>query len=528
MTSTVSLTDTDFRLGDTAYTDDTRHAALDRLGDYLERQCGRLLGYQVNQRITGTQPLARFLALHLNNAGDPFVESTYTAHTRWLERAVLDYYARLWHAKIPERRDDPDQDDYWGYVLSMGSTEGNLYALWNARDYLDGNALVEDEVSNAKTTYIRATASPDNPNAYTPVAFFSEDTHYSHIKGMRVLDIPTFYDLGADLYPGQCPVEVTERSTGGWPIGVPSAGGDDGPGCVDVDALCLLVEFFATRGHPILICFNVGSTFKGACDDVATACARLAPIFERHGLSRRKVHYDPDDPEKYALRDGYWIHVDAALGGSHLPYLEQAHSAGLIPAAPPVFDFRVPQVASIVTSGHKYPGAPFPTGVLMTKTDHQLRPPSDPAVISSPDTTFAGSRSGLASIAMWNQLAQLSADDHIRMAVRGVTLADYLATRLRDLSTQLAARAEPGAEDGIHVGHTDQSLSVYFRQPDHGIVAKYSLACIPLNRDGAREDFSHVYVMPHVTRELLDELIDDLGRPGAFDRSDDDHAVSEL
>jgi histidine decarboxylase len=527
MTGTLlPVTDKDFELHGIAYSDQDRHAVLGRLADDLDRKARKFLGYQVNHAVTGTDVLTKFLSMHLNNVGDPFVESTFTIHTRCLERAVLDYYARLWHARIPEDRAAAGPDDYWGYVLSMGSTEGNLYALWNARDYLDGNALVSDQESSTRTTYVKAVHPADDPDAYTPVAFFSEDTHYSHIKGMRVLDIPTFFDLGADRYPGQCPLPVTGRSVGGWPVGVPSAGGDDGPGAVDVDALCALVEFFAAQGHPILICFNVGSTFKGACDDVATACERLQPIFARYGLDRRKVRYDPDDADKYDIRQGYWVHVDAALGGTYLPYLEQAHGMGRIPTGPPVFDFRVPQVSSIVTSGHKYPGAPFPTGVLLTKYGLQLRPPSDPAVISSPDTTFAGSRSGLASVVMWNYLAQFAEEDHIDTAIRAVALADYTAARLRTLSDDLAARAEPGAANGIHVGHTDQSLSIWFRQPRREIVAKYSLACVPLNRGGIRADFSHIYTMPHVTRELVDELIADLYEPGAFDRTNDHRAPS--
>jgi histidine decarboxylase len=526
MTSALPISDQEFELQGTAYSDVDRHAALDRLADHLNEKASKFLGYQVNQAVTGTDILARFLPMHLNNAGDPFVDNNVGTHTRWLERAVLDYYARLWHARIPEDRADPGPDDYWGYVLSMGSTEGNLYALWNARDYLDGNALVSDQASGNRTTYIKAVHPADDPDAYTPVAFFSEDTHYSHIKGMRVLDIPTFFDLGADRYPGQCPVPVTGKSVGGWPAGVPSSGGDGGPGSVDVDALCALVEFFAAQGHPILICFNAGTTIKGACDDVATACEQLQPIFARYGLDRRKVRYDPDDADKYDIRQGYWVHVDAALGGTYLPYLEQAYRLGRIPTAPPVFDFRVPQVSSIVTSGHKYPGAPFPTGVFLTKYSHQLRPPSDPAYISSPDTTFAGSRSALSSVVMWNHLAQFSAEDHVDTAVRAVALADYAADRLRELSDDLAARAEPGADGGIHVGHTEQSLSVWFRQPRREIVAKYSLSCFPLSPGGIRTDFCHIYTMPHVTQELVDELIADLYEPGAFDRTSDHRAPS--
>ncbi len=33
-------------------------------------------------------------------------------------------------------------DAYWGYILSMGSSEGNLMAFWMARDYVAGKYLI--------------------------------------------------------------------------------------------------------------------------------------------------------------------------------------------------------------------------------------------------------------------------------------------------------------------------------------------------------------------------------------------------
>ena len=56
--------------------------------------------------------------------GDPFEPGNYTVNSRELEVAVLDFYARLWHAKTPHNPNDPDS--YWGYILSMGSTEGMI------------------------------------------------------------------------------------------------------------------------------------------------------------------------------------------------------------------------------------------------------------------------------------------------------------------------------------------------------------------------------------------------------------------
>ena len=70
-----------------------------------------------------------------------------------------------------------------------------------------------------------------------------------------------------------------------------------------------------------MIILNIGTTFKGAYDDVERVGARLKPILEKYGLNKRMVEYAPG---KFDERTGYWIHVDGALGASYLPFLEKA------------------------------------------------------------------------------------------------------------------------------------------------------------------------------------------------------------
>ncbi|MEV6122492.1 glutamate decarboxylase [Streptomyces sp. NPDC052077] len=69
----------------------------------------------------------------------------------------------------------------------------------------------------------------------------------------------------------------------------------------------------------------MGSTFDGSYEPVADLCAALDALQERTGL---------DIP----------VHVDAASGGMVAPFLDEDL----------VWDFRLPRVASINTSGHKY------------------------------------------------------------------------------------------------------------------------------------------------------------------------------
>jgi len=46
---------------------------------------------------------------------------------------------------------------------------------------------------------------------------------------------------------------------------------DAGPGSVDIEALEKLVDFFSSKGYPILVIFIYGTTFKVAYDDVKAA-----------------------------------------------------------------------------------------------------------------------------------------------------------------------------------------------------------------------------------------------------------------
>ena len=68
--------------------------------------------------------LLPFLSFSLNNAGDPFMPMTYLLNSHEFEQEVVAFFAKL--ARAPE-------DQWWGYVTN-GSTEGNLYGLYLARE----------------------------------------------------------------------------------------------------------------------------------------------------------------------------------------------------------------------------------------------------------------------------------------------------------------------------------------------------------------------------------------------------------
>lgn len=437
-------------------------------GHFRERR-DLMLGYQWSQKLDGYAELAPFLDYHLDNIGDPFSPSLTALNTKDFEREVLDYFAQLWHARGPSDLDD--SESYWGYVLSMGSTEGNLYALWNARDYLSGSRLLSGG------------SGPERE----PVLLYSADAHYSLAKGAAMLRIHTLRELGESRYPGQCPI----TPDGVWPIAVPSIGGSTGTGRIDTEQLAAVVGFFADRGHPPIILLNLGSTFKGAYDHPEVVWEGIKDALERNGM--------------LGDRQGYWIHIDGALGAGCLPYMEMASEQGLISQPGPRFDFRLPYVSSIVTSGHKWYGTPFPTGVYLSKQKFRIAPPSDPRYIGSPDTTFSGARNGLSSLLLWYAIASRSEEEQVQTICNTLSLADYLTERLREL-------------EGTHgiplwVERADQSLAVRVRRPANHIVTRYGLVGERTDDD---RDLVHIFVMPHVSKETIDQLLAELSEPGAY------------
>jgi histidine decarboxylase len=522
------LTKNDFYLPPEGLSEDERREALRKFDQVLAEKKENFLGYQANQMLQYQDTLSPYLDCQLNNLGDPYVSGNFKVNSKCLEQAVLDYYAELWHGK---QHDPDDPDSCWGYVLSMGSSEANLYGLWSGRDYLAGKYLLEpteEEIRRvsvkegaarvASGTTVHRVRPYGDSRALSPILFYSEDTHYSIIKSAIVLRLKTFYDIGIEKYPKKCPLP---GSNGEWPRAVPSEGGAEGTGAIDVDKLAILVDFFARKKHPILINFNYGTTFKGAYDNIEGAWKKLEPIFRARGLLERKLRYDNKQKKQYDTRTGFWFHVDGALGAAYMPFLEMAHDKGLISQRRPKFDFRLDYVHSISMSGHKWIGAPWPCGIYMTKRRYQLRPPDNPEYIGALDSTFAGSRNGLSALIFWKYLAHTSYDQQIKKALHTQWLAEYAYRRLKHLEKRLKQEKRLNRE-GLWIARSPLSLTVRFKQARPEIIAKYSLSGETFYVNGRKRAYNHIFAMPHVTEETIERLIEDLSQPGAFPKQNAD------
>ena len=253
------ITEPKYQVSSSGLTKEEQDAAMEETQKVFKNASMNNLGYQVNQDIQCPPCLqSPFNCFHLNGVGDPF-SSRAAFPGKWIERSVLDYFASLWNAKWPYDPSDPET--FWGYILSMGSSEGNIHAMWSARNYLKTQKL-----------HIKEAAEGGIDASCIPVVFYSQESNHCLKKAADITNLTPFNIVGSQLYPNQNPLG------GKWEEGVPCNSGDAGPGSIDIDALANLVDFFSAKGHPIIVIFNYGTTLKCACDDVKKAGEVLVTI----------------------------------------------------------------------------------------------------------------------------------------------------------------------------------------------------------------------------------------------------------
>jgi histidine decarboxylase len=176
---------------------------LDRLKERLDGVAAREMGYPVAFDFDYSA-LTPFLSFSLNNAGDPFTPMTYLLNTHDFEREVVSFYAEM--ARAPDGH-------WWGYVTN-GSTEGNLYGLYLARELL-----------------------PDG------IVYFSQDSHYSVSKNLHFLNMRH--------------IMIRSQANG------------------EIDYEDLRETLKIRRDAPPIVFANVGTTMKEARDDIGRIRAIL-------------------------------------------------------------------------------------------------------------------------------------------------------------------------------------------------------------------------------------------------------------
>ncbi|MBG1245596.1 histidine decarboxylase [Nostoc sp. NZL] len=296
------------------------------------------------------------------------------------------------------------EDQFWGYVTA-GGTEGNLYGMFLAREIY--------------------------PNG---ILYSSQDSHYSIPKAAKLFRIQ--HNVVNSQINGEMNYDHFEQ---------------------------LISE---NRSYPAIINLNIGTTVKGAIDNLD----KVLEILERNQIK------------------DYYIHCDAALSGLILPFLDGA----------PQVNFQKP-IDSIAISA-KFIGSPLPCGVVLTKKKWVEKVETEIEYIGSKDTTILGSRNGHTPLILWYAVQTRGYDGLAREANSCIHNAQYLFQ-------QLQIREYPCMLNKF-------SNTVVFQKPSQRLIKKWQLAIF--------EDWAHIIVMQNINRKKIDIFINELlQEEGLLDNAED-------
>jgi histidine decarboxylase len=227
------------------------------------------------------------------------------------------------------------------------------------------------------------------------------------------------------------------------------------------------------KNHPVLLIATFGTTFKGGIDDVDKIQATLKG------------------------RESF-VHLDAALFGG---YLQASPYASVLEQ---VRDGRR-RYDSIAVSWHKFFGHPGVAGLFIcrNKDFQQYREyfsqVHDPAYISHVPGTITCSRDSLspAEVHYYSTLEAFSQQQGDAMLVldNAVYLHEQMQRNFPQLQPRLANKL---------------SNTVYFdKKFSDQVVDKWTLATVG-GHGGNKAAQAHVVVMPHASKPLLDQFLNDL------------------
>jgi histidine decarboxylase len=162
---------------------------------------------------------------------------------------------------------------------------------------------------------------------------------------------------------------------------------------------------------------------------------------------------------------------------------------------------------SIAVSCHKFFGFPAPAGLFITTEKNfnefgeRFSQIHNPEYIHQVPGTITCSRDAVKP-AEFYFFSTPSAMERQAVDARSVLQeAAYLIEQMQSHFPHL-----------LPVRANNRSNTVYFRKPTDWIVEKYSLATMRLEENKTKQDYAHVVVMPHVTRQVLAKFLTDIGK----------------
>lgn len=296
------------------------------------------------------------------------------------------------------------QDQVWGLISNSG-TDGNNHGIYFGVNYLK------------------------NTTGQLPVMYVSDEAHYSNARL-------------ADLQ------HIELRLIKSDPMGrmIPEE-----------------FEKALDPKRPCLVVYAMGSTFKGAIDDIDALNAVIAKY-----------------PQMPAYR-----HVDAALFGGYLPFTEYKD----------LVDVTKHYYNSIAISGHKFFGMDEPAGIfLTTKEIYDGQSQFNIAYLNDNMKMINCSRSTVDVLKFWWLIKNVGTEQWSKDAPEMLANTEYFKAKLDELDWPNWVN--------------EYSNTIFFKRPSDELCTKYMLANNYDEQFGG--DLSHIVVMQHMDHAAIDRFIEEL------------------
>jgi tyrosine decarboxylase/aspartate 1-decarboxylase len=198
--------------------------------------------------------------------------------------------------------------------------------------------------------------------------------------------------------------------------------------------------------------------------------------------------------ELASLCSDTFLHVDAAYGGFVIPFLNE------LGYDMPSFDFVIPNIDSISVDPHKMGMATIPSGVLLMKNKDYLEKitVASPYLTSPRQASLSGTRCSAGAVSAYAVMKYLGREGYRRIVADCMDVTGYLVSRVRELGL------EPIIEPIMPI------VCIKLKSPEKVYNS--------LNEMGWRPSITRepkclrIVVMPHVSKNVIDELIIDLNK----------------
>jgi tyrosine decarboxylase/aspartate 1-decarboxylase len=187
-----------------------------------------------------------------------------------------------------------------------------------------------------------------------------------------------------------------------------------------------------------------------------------------------------------------FLHVDAAFGGFVIPFLKD------LGYDMPKYDFEVPNVDCVSCDPHKMGLASIPSGVMVLKNDEYLKKiaVSSPYLTSPRQASLSGTRCSAGAVSAWAAMKFLGREGYKKVVADCMDTTRYIVKRVEELGLEVALKPVMNI------------VCIKMKDPDSVFS---ELSKLGWKASVTREPKClRIVVMPHVTKEVVDELIPEL------------------